>query len=373
MRRPLGSSPATTLLGTTLLGVGLGLSGQAWAASLDDAVSAARASLQGGDLKGAVGALKDAESLAEAAPAVVSQARLGEALLLRGAALHRRGGRSEAKGMDAWRAAFVIAPDLEWDTGLLGEGDDWSVFLALRGEVASRTRLDAGVPEATGAATVHLDGVRVRAGDRVLAGRHLGQITCDDGTVHATWTDLSPPPDWLGLCPGGVDTSVVVAADDDDEWGDLAPAFGPAPGEDGDDPGGDAALAAGPGPQQDDPPASGPSPVAPPRAGSRAFGTPQVVMMGAGGALVAGGTVLYFAMVVPSVDAAVGAAGDPAGVTRAGADALTAKARLSQAITLGTLGGGLALAAGGLTWGLLLDAPVQPVLGPRHIGVRARF
>lgn len=95
--------------------------------------------------------------------------------------------------------------------------------------------------------------------------------------------------------------------------------------------------------------------------------------MGAGGALVAGGTVVYFAMVVPSVDAALEAADEPSSVTREDADALTEKARLSQGLALGALGGGIALAAGGLSWGLLLDAPVQPVVGVRHIGLRGTF
>jgi hypothetical protein len=356
----------------------LGMAGVAHAGTLDDAVSSARAAIQDGNDKGAVSALKDLEALAAGSAGVVKQARLGEALLLRGAALHRRGGRNEAKGMDAWRAALVVAPELEWDTGLLGEGDDWSVFLALRGEVASREKLDIGVPEATGVATVHLDGLRVRAGDTAPSGLHLGQITCDDGSVFGEWSDLSPAPDWLALCPGGVDTSVVVAAPDDDDWGDLAPAFGaPEPAADPvAEPAAEPVAAVEPAPAGEPAPAPDPEPAAPapkPARTGGGFGTPQVALMGAGGALVAGGTVLYFAMVVPSVDAAVGAAEDPSGVTRTDADALTAKARLSQGLTLGALGGGIALAAGGLTWGLLLDAPVQPVIGVRHIGLRGSF
>jgi hypothetical protein len=343
------------------LAAGLAWSGGAAARTLDDAVSGARAALQDGDTKGALAALKDLEALAEGADAVVKPARLGEAFMLRGVALYRRGGRSEARGMDAWRAAFVVAPELEWDSGLLGEGDDWSVFLALRGEVSSRQKLDVGVPEATGAATVHLDGVRVRAGDTAVSGLHLGQIQCDDGTVHAAWTDLAPAPDWLALCPGGVDTTVVVA-DDEDDWDGMAPAFGPPPDAEPEP----EPVAAAPAPE--------PAPVAPraPRSGP-AMGVPQVVLMGTGGALVAGGTVMYFVMVVPSVDAALAAADDPSGLTRTDADALTARARLSQGLTLGALGGGVALAAGGLTWALLLDAPVQPVIGPGHLGLRGRF
>jgi len=346
--------------GLLLLLLALGWGGVARASSLDDAVSTARAALQDGDHRRAEAALDDIESLALAEARVASAAQLGQALLLRGVALHRRGGRKQARGMAAWRAALVVAPDLEWDTALLGEGDDWSIFLALQGEVASRSRVDVGVPERTGAAVVHVDGVRVRAGDTVVEGRHLGQVTCDDGQVHSVWTGLAPPPDWLALCPGGVDTTVEVADDDDDdEWGDLAPSFGP------------------PESATEDAPAAEPVVVTtlPAAAPSRSLqlGTPQVALLGAGGALIAGGTVLYFAGVVPSVDAAVAAAADPSSVTRADADALTSRARRSQVITLAALSGGVALAGGGLTWAVLLDTPVQPWMGPRMIGVRASF
>jgi len=342
-----------------LLLLGLGWSGVARASSLDDAVSAARAALQDDDLRGATSALRDIESLALADTRVARTSQLGQALLLRGVAMYRRGGRKQAQGMEVWRAALVVAPDLEWDTDLLGEGDDWSVFLALRGEVGSRPRVDVGVPERTGAAVVYVDGVRARSGDTVVQGRHLGQITCDDGVVHGVWTELAPPPDWLALCPSGVDTTVEVADDEDDEWGDLGPSFG-TPAEAPED-------------------ASVPEPVAatPPAADAPSFslqlGTPQVALLGAGGALLAGGTVLYFAGVVPSVDAAVAAAADPSGVTRADADALTARAQRNQLLTLGALGGGVALAAGGLTWAVLLETPVHPWVGARMVGVQGRF
>lgn len=362
----------------------------AWSATLDDAVSSARAALQDGNEKRAVAELRDAEALAAAASGIVHQARLGEALLLRGAALHRRGGRSAERGMDAWRAALVVAPDLQWDTGLLGEGDDWSIFLALRGEVSSRQRVDVGVPAATGAATVHVDGVRMHAGDKVVSGSHLGQITCDDGTVQGTWTTLMPPPDWLALCPNGVDTTVVVAAPADDDWGDMAPAFGtPVNAGDGgaqeSDAGGappEPVAAAGPvdpEPQADvpmpDPDSADGSSVASAVSvrGRPSFTVPQIALLGSGGALMAGGTVLYFTAVVPSVDAALAAAADPAGISRGAADDLTAKARRRQGLTLASLGGGAALAAGGLAWSLLLDAPVRPTIAPGHVGLRGRF
>jgi hypothetical protein len=69
--------------------------------------------------------------------------------------------------------------------------------------------------------------VRVKAGETVREGTHLGQISCPDGVAHGVWSDFTKPVKWFKLCPGGVDTTVVVAeAPAEDEWGDLGPAFG---------------------------------------------------------------------------------------------------------------------------------------------------
>ena len=370
---PRGGLRCTVLM----LLAGLGGGRMARASSLDDAVATARVALQDGDVRRAATALEAVEETSLGASEIVSRDRLGEALMLRGAALHRRGGRWQSRGMEAWRSALVVSPDLEWDTGLLGDGDDWSVFLALRGEVSARPQVDVGVPERTGAATVHVDGTRVRAGDTVLTGRHLGQIRCDDGRVYGVWTDLSPAPDWLGLCPGGVDTSVEVVEEEQDEWEDMAPVFGSVDGPQDEPVDAGAGADADPGSPSVEASPAEPAPVAPSQtpgaASGLALGTPQIALVGAGGALLVGGTVMYFTMVVPSVNAALDAADSPEDIARDDADDLTARARSRQLLTLGTLGGGVALAAGGLTWAVMLAAPVQPVIGPGLLGLRGRF
>src|SRR4029453_10129586 len=111
-------------------------------------------------------------------------------------------------------------------------------FEALRKEVEDRGAVDVGAPTATGLARLYVDGRRVRAGDTALAGRHLAQITCPDGTTRGRWTDFEKPPRWFKLCPGGVDTTVVVGAEAGagehvgllPDWSDKSePAAAPAP------------------------------------------------------------------------------------------------------------------------------------------------
>ena len=60
---------------------------------------------------------------------------------------------------------------------------------------------------------------------------------------------------------------------------------------------------------------------------------------------------------------------DPLSVTRDEADALTSRFNLTRGLTLGLLGGGVALTG----VGVLLDAPVTPVIGLGQLGVRGSF
>ncbi len=348
--RLLRSLPALALAWPALAGAG----------PVAEPLASARAGLAEGDLKGAVKTVDAAVKALPEAAAVVEPAELAALFMVQGAAWHRRGEKYESKAMDSFRRALSTDGEVAWDRERLGEGADWTLFEALRDEVRSRPEVDPKVPEKTGAAQVFIDGVRVRAGDAVIQGTHLGQITCDDATVHGVWTALDKPVDWLALCPGGVDTSVVVADAPEDEWDGFGPDFGDADG------GTDEPVAAA---------APAPAPPPPARRPPRGVGVGvgPVALMAGGGALVLGGSVTYFALVSPRVDAALAAAGAPASVTRAQANTLTAEAEAAQGLTLGLVGGGVALAAGGLTWTLLADAPVRPVVGPRTLGLVGSF
>jgi len=196
----------------------------AHAATVGDHVSDARSKLSSGDYAGAEAALIAAETLAPETGAVVPTVDLARIGFYRGVLAQLRG-LPPAEQMAHWRGALVIAPELAWD-GSLVKPESETIFLALRTEVRDRAKIDIGAPEATGAAVLYLDGVRVRAGDTALKGTHLAQVACPSGVVPGRWTDFERPLKWLKLCPEKVDTTVVVEEKTDD-WATFG-AFGPA-------------------------------------------------------------------------------------------------------------------------------------------------
>ena len=207
-----------------LLGL-LGLSGSAWAGPTED-LAAARTSLKAKDLAGASKALKSAEAALADAGTVLPAKLVGQYWYYQAMTEFLEDGRSDDV-MDAFRQTLTVDLEATWDMEISDDAESRDVFLALRNEVKDWPRLDAQVPEATGAAKLYVDGVRLTAGDKVREGTHLAQITCDDGSVHGTWADFSKKQKWLKLCPNGVDTSVVVAEEEpEDEFGDFGPSFG---------------------------------------------------------------------------------------------------------------------------------------------------
>lgn len=206
------------------------------AADLSTELASAREALAGGDPKAALGHLDLAQEAAAGMQQAVPAKLLSQIWHLRGAALYAQG---DDDHMDAWRVALVIDNELAWDEALVTDSVAWDVFEALRREVRGRPEVDLQLPEATGAAKLFVNGERKRPGDAgVREGEHLGQIECPDGVFYGKWTDFRKKMKWLKMCPGGVDTTVVVADDApaDDEWGDFGPSFGPEPGEGGDEP-----------------------------------------------------------------------------------------------------------------------------------------
>ncbi|MCK6507888.1 hypothetical protein L6R53_31730 [Myxococcota bacterium] len=210
-------------------------------AGVTDQVQAARAALVADDLKAATQALDAAQEAAPTEGAVVPARLLAQVFYYRGV-LELKGGDKKGKALDALRQALLIDNAFEWDSEVLDQDDPRSLFEALRAEVRSRPRVDAMVPEQVGAARLYVDGSRRSAGDEVLEGMHLAQIECPDGAVYGKWTDFAKDPRWLKLCPGGVDTSVVVAdtGPAEDEWADFGPVFGDSEGT-----GGEAASTTG--------------------------------------------------------------------------------------------------------------------------------
>jgi len=327
--------------------------GAAWAGPLEADLAEARAQIEAGDHKGALKALKALEAGLPAQGAVVPRQELATLWLYRGAAEHLRGAKKN-RDLDAWRQAIAVDNALPWDEALVTDGDVFSLFEALRGEVRSRSAANPGIPEATGAAKLHVDGERFREEEALIGGLHLAQVECPDGQgTFGVLTDFAQPLDWLSLCPDGVDTSVVVS-DEEDEWSAFGPSFGDAT-------------------ETSDPvaePATEPDPIVtpPPHTTERRF-TAGTALMASGGALVAGGLVVNFALVNPAYAAIEAARDDPDSTTRAEADDLTARFNSARVLTIGLVGAGLA--AGGA--GFFIDTPVQPVVGWGHLGLTGAF
>ena len=211
-----------------LAGLALGaliLARPALAGEVEDRLGEARAAMLSKDFKAAGKALDAAYAAAPGSAGVVPQESLARIWYYRGV-IEQLQGDKKGKAIDHWRQALVLDSGLPWEPAVLNEADPETLFEALRSEVKSRDKLNTGVPEKVGAALLFVDGQKAGADGRVLQGEHLAQITCPDGKTYGAWTDFSKPVKWLAMCPGGVDTSVVVAAAPTDDWAEFGPAFG---------------------------------------------------------------------------------------------------------------------------------------------------
>jgi hypothetical protein len=381
----------------------------AHAGTVEDQIQVAKKALADQDSKAAQSALKTAEKAAPDADVVLSQTTVAQLHYYRGMGYFLKGDKKE-RDMDAWRKALVANNELQWDTTLSNSQDGQSLFEALRREVRGRPTVDTGVSKLTGKAEIYVDGVRVRNGDTVLTGTHLGQIVCDDESVHGLWTSFSRQVDWFDLCPGGVDTSVVVTEEEpEDDWAEFGPAFGapagqemldggigtndptvestpeketePTPEPEEKEPEEEAVATtepAAPSEEQDaakaaTPPETDPTNKEVARAkdtSSRAFSMdPKLVLLAGGSTLFAGSLATNFLIVNPAYEDIEAINDNGETVTRAEAEQLEARFAQSKLITFALGGGGVALVGASF----LLESPVTPWVGPSQIGVRGRF
>ena len=333
---------------------------------LDDDLAAVRTQLAAGEHKAALKSLKVIEKSLGASDALVSTPSLARVWFYKGAAefgIGNKKGRAE----DAWRQALVVDNAFPWDPELMGDSDLISLFEALRGEVEGRGYLETGVPEKVGAAVLYVDGQEHGPEESVIRGTHLAQIACpDEQGVFSVVTDFTRPVDWLEMCPDGVDTSVVVAAEEEDEWAEFGPAFGPSP--DAAEPVNEPVAEVEPAAEVE--PVTEVEPVAEVEP-ARSWSGPSLgtTVLASGGVLLAGGVVVNFAMVNPAYAAITAANEDPYSVTRADASSLTSQFNTSRYLTIGLTAGGLALVGSSF----LIDAPLRPVVGPGHLGIAGRF
>lgn len=196
------------------------------AAPLDDELKRARDAIAAKNADEALAAVEAAREAAAGATELSDPVPLGRIFYYEGLAHHLDG--DEDKAARSLRTSLVIDNEGVWDEEIYGDQGALVLFEALRREVRDRPPVNAQVPAAMGEARAFVDGGRVRTDEWVRSGEHLAQIKCPDDTVHGTWTDFRKTVKWLKLCPGGVDTSVVVteSTEEEDDFGDFGPSFG---------------------------------------------------------------------------------------------------------------------------------------------------
>ncbi len=191
-----------------------------------------RESLADGALARARGALALAEERAPEQPRIVRPEGVAALWFLQGALALKAGEGTDAAGV-GFRRALAVDPGLAWDPELLGSGDEWRFFEALRSEVGSKSPVDLGLPARHGGLEAYLDGRPVAVDSTALPGLHLAQVRCPDGTITGAWVELPKTPRWLKMCPGKLDLdaapaeNTAPAGDDDfgalDVFGDESP------------------------------------------------------------------------------------------------------------------------------------------------------
>jgi len=368
-----------------VVGLLVGLTARdAHAEDATEAIAAARAAIVAKDWPAADAALDRAEALIGDAAKVVEPAKLASIWYFRGLVLQAAGDK-KGRAPELWRQALVVDNTLPWDEALAGDGDAFSLFEALRGEVTGRTKVDLGIPEAVGGAKLYLDGKKVRAGDKALVGVHLAQVTCPDSCTYGAWWEGGAPVAWLSLCPGGVDTAGAPAAEEEEDWGDMAPEFGaptdtaakscPAGRPAGPPPaivkgGGGQAKA----PKEPKEPKEAKAPKESEPREPREGGALPLALTVSGGGLLLTGVTLNFVWVAPAFSAVEEARANPAGVTASEADGLTGRFNLSRGTTLGVGVVGAGLLATGLTLQLSESSSGwAPMIGPGGVGLSGRF
>ncbi len=278
----------------------------AWAGpseKTDEALTA----IQNGDAANARALLTEAAQAALDSDVVVEGSVLARIEYYLGILEYYDGDREEAS-LAAWRRALTHDSDYEWDVNLVVDADPQNAFEAIRTEVSSKAQDPSGVPEDSVGAVVYVDGAIVRDYDLVRPGRHLVQVLCPSGELKASWHEFGAPPDYLGFCPG------LVPVEEEDDKGDVNMA--------------------------------------------------KLALLGAGGALLLGGTAANFVWVNPKWDTVAALQAKEALKVSPG-EAETAQSEFNTArwTTIGLLGGGAALV--GVSF--LVDAPVT--LAPTTRGV----
>lgn len=286
-------------------------------------MTTARQAILAKDWDAANAALKAAEAAAPASATLISNADLARITFYQGVVVYRTEGVDPA--MAVWRKTLVIAGDFAPEKDVLPEADAQDVFYALAEEQRNKEQVALGLPEDPGDVMIFVDGRRYEPLDSVYLGQHFVQLRCAEGNLVGSWyTFGAPPPDWLAPCNGGSYPQPVVDGKKPKEKKPREP----KEKKSGDD--GDGGGAAG------------------------------IVLLGVGGAMVAGGVVTNFVMVNPAWEDIQAANEAPGSVSREDADAMESRFGTGRYVTLGLLGLGTTLAATGLVVTLVDDTAGLP-------------
>jgi hypothetical protein len=301
--------------------------------TVEDLVQWARTAIEDADFEKARGFLDEAEALAPSSTIPVTQEGLRNISFYRGVLDHYLGegvanGYATDSTMNFFRQALVHDLNFEWDRGLVAdpEGGIEHLFAQLRDEVGARNQSDTLITMDT-SVRVFVDGSMVSADDFIIHGRHLVQVMCPDSRVLGRWVKFGDSPDFGCMC--GTENCFNKA--------------------------GSAQSAV----------------TEKPSGGKRAGPPVSLLVMGSGGALLAGGVVTQFLVAGPTYAEIETARADPHGTTRAEADALTNAWNTQRSISLGLyIGGALAAGAGGGLW-IMESVAVHPT--GSGIGFSGRF
>jgi hypothetical protein len=274
--------------------------------TVEDLVQSARNAIEEADFEKAKGFLDEAEALAPSSTIPVTREGLRNISFYRGVLDHYLGegvanGYATDSTMDFFRQALVHDLNFEWDRGLVAdpEGGIEYLFAQLRDEVGARHQSDTRIPMDS-PVRVFVDGAMVSADDFIIHGRHLVQVMCPDSRVLGQFVEFGESPDFGCLC--GQDACFTVA------------------------------------------PQSTPKEPKASRGGPRL----SVLMMGGGGAMLAGGALTHLAFAGRTYSEIEAADADPHSINRAEADALTSRWNTQRSLSLGLyIGGALAAGAGG--------------------------
>jgi hypothetical protein len=274
--------------------------------TVEDLVQSARNSIDEADFEKAKGFLDKAEAMAPSSTIPVTREGLRNISFYRGVLDHYLGegvamGYATDSTMDFFRQALVHDLNFEWDRGLVAdpEGGIEYLFAQLRDEVGARNQSDTRIPMDS-PVRVFVDGAIVSADDFIIHGRHLVQVMCPDSRVLGQWVEFGESPDFGCVC--GQETC-----------------FNQVPQ----------------------------SPPKEPKA-NRSGPRLSILMMGGGGAMLAGGALTQLAFAGPTYSEIEIAQNDPHSITRSEADELTGRWNAQRSLSLGLyIGGALAAGAGG--------------------------